>query len=121
MTNQTNTSPIQRSQRLRKLVAEGKWPPKGHPWTALLLLPPKQVQEWFQAPVGQAWLEGLNNLRHLDREQLDREIYKRGPVDPQVVYELRSRIEAYTKLLSLPDQIDSFMENPDGVAVSEKG
>lgn len=121
MTNQTGTSPTQRSQRLRDLVAQGKWPPKGHPWTELLLLPPKQVQEWLQAPVGRAFLQGLRNLRDRAKDQLDNVVSKRGDLDAALIYELRSEVEVYDKLLSLPDQINSFMENPDGVAISQEG
>ena len=119
MTNPTNISPTQRSQRLRKLLAEGKWPPKGHPWTELLLLPPKQVQEWFQVPAGRAFLLGLSNLLKLAQDQLEREVNKRGVIDTVLIYELRSQVELYKKLLTLPDQINSFMENPNSEDMSK--
>lgn len=65
MSNQTSTSqkPRSSSNRTRKLWEEGKWPPVGHPWRAVALLPKEESEEMFQSAAWKAISQGLLQLR----------------------------------------------------------
>lgn len=49
--------------KIKALHKEGQWPPEGHPWRVLALLPPEVVDQFLRGPVWQALVEGLSQLR----------------------------------------------------------
>lgn len=71
MTNQTYSSQThpeqetrkQANQRIKELAAKGEWPPVGHPWRTLALLPKQEVASFFQEETWQAVKAGLLSLR----------------------------------------------------------
>jgi hypothetical protein len=68
MTNQTSSSQkrTQRKQanlKIREMAAKGEWPPVGHPWRALALLPKEEQALLFQGQGWRAVAEGLGLLR----------------------------------------------------------
>lgn len=50
-------------RKLVELVAKGAWPPAGHPWRALALLPKAERDSMFRSQAWVALLEGLAHLR----------------------------------------------------------
>ena len=120
MTNPISSSPNRNSQtkadRIRRLLEEGKWPPAGHPFRELLRLPPLQVQEWFQLPSTQAYLQGVQELLALVEATLRYEVNERKVIDTPKVYELRSLVDGYRQLLAVREEIYAY-----GMAIQKDG
>ena len=103
MSNQTSTSPKPKSNRTKELFKAGEWPPDNHPWRAVALLPPAQVQEWFRSPVWAALVEGLLHLQD-DASATAMDIHKPSAVRDEAC----GMYNGMSELIRLPKVVKDF-------------
>ena len=104
-------SPTSTSQKLNSkaqrvaLAKEGKWPPVGHPWRELALLPPEELERFFHGPIWEALALGLCR----NRDKGLRTAVARG-VEPCDRDEARGVVQSMEDILELPKAIASVIE-----------
>jgi hypothetical protein len=116
MSNPTSTFPKQRSQispRVKALIRAGQWPPEGHPWRALALLPPEEVAQFFRGPIWAALRAGLSQQREgaVDRALHERALDKRD--------EARGVANALEDVLILEQVIKNVHDDYKAVAAED--
>lgn len=117
MSNPTSTSPkrkYQISPRLRQAVKAGQWPPEGHPWRELALLPNPDLEAFFQGPIWAALKVGLSQLRE---RAVDKALHDR---DASVRDESRGVANTVDDILHLQEAMRSVHAAYLAVADEEK-
>lgn len=96
------------SNRIKELWVKGLWPPEGHPWRGVALLPLHQVKGDLQT---QTWLQVLQGLRQV-REQAINLMLKSTSTEAEM-YEARGVVKTCDMLLQLQGQIEEFHAKMD--------
>src|SRR5579872_1815686 len=107
MTNPTYSSPKptpkEANRRIRELAAKGEWPPAGHPWRELALLPHPQVVQFFQQAEWLALVKGLAQLR-ADAIRVAVNTAKPQPLRDEAC----GMLKAVETILGLPSELDAL-------------
>lgn len=102
MSNQNSSSPKPSNNRTKDLYREGKWPPEGHPWREVALLPEEETKTGFHSNL---WTAISQGLRLMSQQAVSK---MATATDLQTLGAAQGVYNIVEELLSLPDHIKGF-------------